>query len=67
VYPAQPCNICCAYRVRHSFCLLLLLLLLPQIRILEESGQLPLAYLAAATHGFEEDAQRLREVRTAAS
>jgi hypothetical protein len=50
-----------------SLLLLLLLLLLLQIRILEESGQLPLAYLAAATHGFEADAQRLREVRTAAS
>ncbi|KAF6256969.1 COPI alpha subunit C-terminus-domain-containing protein [Scenedesmus sp. NREL 46B-D3] len=33
-----------------------------QIRVLEESGQLPLAYVAAATHGFDEDAQRLREM-----
>jgi coatomer protein complex subunit alpha (xenin) len=30
-----------------------------QVRILEESGQLPLAYVAAATHGLEEDAERL--------
>lgn len=37
-----------------------------QIRILEESGQLPLAYVAAATHGFEEDAARLKEVRPSA-
>jgi len=42
------------------------LLLLVQIRILEESGQLPLAYVAAASHGFEEEAARLREVRPAA-
>ncbi|KXZ51367.1 hypothetical protein GPECTOR_13g856 [Gonium pectorale] len=30
-----------------------------QVRILEESGQLPLAYVAAATHGIEEDAERI--------
>jgi hypothetical protein len=41
----------------------LLCVLLLQIRILEESGQLPLAYVAAASHGFEEEAARLREVR----
>ncbi len=29
------------------------------MRILEESGQLPLAYVAAATHGLAEDAERL--------
>lgn len=33
------------------------------MRILEESGQLPLAYIAAASHGFDEEAARLREVR----
>jgi hypothetical protein len=33
-----------------------------QVRILEESGQLPLAYIAAASHGFEEEAGRLRDV-----
>jgi hypothetical protein len=37
--------------------------MLLQMRILEESGQLPLAYIAAASHGFEEEAARLREVR----
>jgi hypothetical protein len=36
-----------------------------QIRILEESGQLPLAYVAAASHGFEEEAARLRDVSAA--
>ena len=38
-------------------------MLVLQIRILEESGQLPLAFIAAASHGFEEEATRLREVR----
>lgn len=32
-----------------------------RVRILEESGQVPLAYLTAATHGLDEDAARLRE------
>ena len=27
--------------------------------MLEESGQLPLAYVAAATHGLHEDAERI--------
>ena len=31
----------------------------PQVRILEESGQLPLAYVAAATHGLHEEAERI--------
>lgn len=31
----------------------------PQVRILEEAGQLPLAYVAAATHGLHEDAERI--------
>ena len=30
-----------------------------QVRILEESGQLPLAYVAAATHGLHEEAERI--------
>jgi hypothetical protein len=30
-----------------------------QIKILEESGQLPLAYVAASVHGLAEDADRL--------
>ncbi|PNW73616.1 hypothetical protein CHLRE_13g565850v5 [Chlamydomonas reinhardtii] len=30
-----------------------------QVRIMEESGQLPLAYVAAATHGLAEDAERI--------
>jgi hypothetical protein len=33
-----------------------------QVRVLEEAGQLPLAYVAAACHGLEGDAARLREV-----
>jgi len=33
-----------------------------QVRILEESGQLPLAYVAAANHGLEGEAQRLLEM-----
>lgn len=32
-----------------------------QVRILEESGQLPLAYVAAATHGLQEDAERISQ------
>ena len=39
------------------------MVLLLQVRILEESGQLPLAYVAAANHGLEGEAQRLLEVR----
>lgn len=31
------------------------------VRVLEEGGQAPLAYVAAATHGLEEEAARLRE------
>ena len=30
-----------------------------QVRILEDSGQLPLAYVAAATHGLHEEAERI--------
>eukprot|EP00197_Chlamydomonas_leiostraca_P002770 CAMPEP_0202857082 /NCGR_PEP_ID=MMETSP1391-20130828/157_1 /ASSEMBLY_ACC=CAM_ASM_000867 /TAXON_ID=1034604 /ORGANISM="Chlamydomonas leiostraca, Strain SAG 11-49" /LENGTH=1227 /DNA_ID=CAMNT_0049535841 /DNA_START=68 /DNA_END=3751 /DNA_ORIENTATION=+ len=30
-----------------------------QVRILEEAGQAPLAYVAASVHGLEEDAERL--------
>ncbi|GLI66143.1 hypothetical protein VaNZ11_009877 [Volvox africanus] len=30
-----------------------------QVRILEESGQLPLAYVAAATHGLSDDVERI--------
>ncbi|EFJ41149.1 hypothetical protein VOLCADRAFT_77684 [Volvox carteri f. nagariensis] len=30
-----------------------------QVRILEESGQLPLAYVAAAVHGLSEDVERI--------
>lgn len=32
-----------------------------QVRILEESGQMHLAYVAAATHGLQEDADRIRQ------
>ncbi|GAX83376.1 hypothetical protein CEUSTIGMA_g10801.t1 [Chlamydomonas eustigma] len=32
-----------------------------QVRILEESGQLPLAYVAATTHGLQEDTDRLAQ------
>lgn len=34
---------------------------MPQVRVLEESGQLPLAYVAAATHGLSEDADRIAQ------
>jgi len=37
-----------------------------RVRILEEAGQLPLAYVAAATHGLEEEAARLAAVLTEA-
>jgi len=30
-----------------------------QVKILEESGQLPLAYVAASVHGLHEDADRI--------
>ena len=37
-----------------------------RLRILEESGQYPLAYLTAKTHGMEEDASRLETILTEA-
>ena len=37
-----------------------------RVRILEEAGQLPLAYVAAATHGLGEEAVRLRDALAAA-
>jgi coatomer protein complex subunit alpha (xenin) len=35
-----------------------------RVKILEEAGQLPLAYACAATHGLEEDAARIATVLT---
>ena len=35
-----------------------------RVRVLEESGQLPLAYATAKTHGIEEDATRIAEKLT---
>jgi coatomer protein complex subunit alpha (xenin) len=37
-----------------------------RVRILEEAGQLPLAYVAAATHGLAEEAERLAKALTEA-
>ena len=37
-----------------------------RLRILEESGQYPLAYLTAKTHGMEEDAARIETILTEA-
>ena len=33
----------------------------PQVRILEEAGQLPLAYVSASTHGLLEEAERISQ------
>ncbi|GMH39915.1 hypothetical protein BSKO_07819 [Bryopsis sp. KO-2023] len=32
-----------------------------RVKVLEESGQIPLAYVTAKTHGLDEEAERLRE------